>query len=156
MSYTPPVGYHFRVEFSFLDSDNDTRFQEVSGLSAEIASEDVVEGGENRFTHRLPVRTKYGNLTLKRGLLTSSQLIDWVKHAVESLEASDKYKPTDVTVTLLDEAGEPLDETYSFSKAWPVKWSISDLKASENALVIETLELSYNYFRRVPSQSGGQ
>lgn len=145
-AYYPPVGFHFRVEFN-LDGmkDGDVRFQEISGLSAELGTEEVVEGGENRFPHRLPTRAKYANLTLKRGLLTDSRLIDWCKNAVENFD----FEPTTVNVTLLNEKHQPLADTFSFIRAWPVKWTVSDFKAQENALVIETLELSYNYFSRI-------
>jgi len=125
--------------------ENDTRFQEVSGFSAELAVEEVVEGGENRFSHRLPGRAKYSNLVLKRGLLTDSKLIDWCKDAVENFE----FKTSTVNVTLLNEKHEPLADTMSFIKAWPVKWAVSDFKAQENAIVVETLELAYNYFTRI-------
>lgn len=144
--YYPPVGFHFRVEF-ILDGtvESDTRFQEVSGLSAELGLEEVVEGGENRFSHRLPTRAKYANLTLKRGLLSESGLIDWCKNAIENFD----FTPATVNVTLLNESHEPVADTLSFIRAWPVKWSVSDFKAQDNALVIETLELAYNYFSRI-------
>ena len=143
--YTPPVGFHFRVEFSVDDvTDNDTRFQEVSGLSAELGVEEVTEGGENRFSHRLPIRATYANLVLKRGLLTDSKIIDWCKDAIENFE----FTPATVNVTLLNENHEPLSDTMSFIRAWPVKWSISDFKAQENTVVVETMELAYNYFTR--------
>jgi len=144
--YYPPVGFHFRVEF-ILDGvvESDTRFQEVSGLSAELGTEEVVEGGENRFSHRLPTRAKYSNLTLKRGLLSESGLIDWCKNAIENFD----FTPATVNVTLLNEQHEPVADTLSFIRAWPVKWSVSDFKAQDNALVIETLELAYNYFSRI-------
>ncbi|HEX6181118.1 MAG TPA: phage tail protein, partial [Chitinophagaceae bacterium] len=68
MSYYPLVGFHFKVEFSGVgNSDNDTRFQEVSGLTAEIGTEELQVGGENRFSYRLPTRARFGNLVLKRG-----------------------------------------------------------------------------------------
>jgi hypothetical protein len=35
-----------------------------------------------------------------------------------------------------------------FIQAYPVKWVISDLRALENALAVETIELSYQYYRR--------
>jgi phage tail-like protein len=136
------------VEF-ILDGtvESDIRFQEVSGLSAELGTEEVVEGGENRFSHRLPTRAKYANLTLKRGLLTESGLIDWCRDAIENFD----FTPATVNVTLLNEQHEPVADTLSFIRAWPVKWSVSDFKAQDNALVIETLELSYNYFSRIAS-----
>lgn len=144
--YYPPVGFHFRVEFT-LDGvqDGDVRFQEVTGLSAELGIEEVVEGGENRFAHRLPTRAKYSNLILKRGLLTDSRLIDWCIDAIENFV----IEPTTVDVILLNENHEPVSESYSFVRAWPVKWAVSDFKAQENSIVVETLELAYNYFTRI-------
>jgi len=143
--YRPPVGFHFRVEFQLTDTqDGDARFQEVAGLGAELGVEEVVEGGENRFSHRLPTRARYANLILKRGLFKDSRLIDWCRKGIENFD----FEPTTVNVTLLNEKHEPLSETYSFLKAWPVKWSVSDFKAQENSLVIETLELAYTYFTR--------
>ena len=145
-SYYPPVGFHFIVHFGFLDfKSDDTRFQEVSGLNAELGIEEVSEGGENRFSHRLPARGKYSNLILKRGLLTDSKLIEWCKNAIENFE----FKPATVDVILLNEDGQPVGDSYSFINAWPVKWSVSDFKAQENSIVVETLELAYSYFHRV-------
>jgi len=145
-SYYPPVGFHFRVEFAFLKPDsNDTRFQEVSGLNTELGIEEISEGGENRYSHRLPTRGKFANLILKRGLLNDSELIDWCKDAIENFT----FEPTTVNVTLLNEEHQPMGDTFSFINAWPVKWSVSDFKAQENSIVVETLELSYSYFKRI-------
>jgi phage tail-like protein len=143
--YNPPVGFHFKVEFGLNGlGDSDVRFQEVAGLTAEIGVEELSEGGENRYTHRLPTKAKYANLVLKRGMLVNSSLIQWFKDAVENFT----FSPVDVQVTLLDETHQPLS-AWSFQKAYPVKWVISDLKAQENALVVETIELAYKYFRRL-------
>jgi phage tail-like protein len=145
-SYYPPVGFHFRVVFGNLGPNgNDVRFQEVSGLTGELGIEEVAEGGENRFSHRLPTRGRYSNLILKRGLFVDSQLIDWCRDAIERFI----FEPTTVDVTLLKEDHQPLSDTYSFVRAWPVKWTVSDFKAQENAVVVETLELAYNYFTRI-------
>jgi phage tail-like protein len=150
MPYVPPVGFHFRVEFSFLPGRRDeTLFQEVGGLSAELEVEELAEGGENRFKHRLPVRGSYRNLVLKRGMFASSELIGWVRNAVEALEVvPGQFEPATVNVTLLDEQSQPVGGTYSFLRCWPVKWSLSDLKSSDNAYVVESFELSYQFFRQ--------
>ncbi|WP_415712883.1 phage tail protein [Maridesulfovibrio sp.] len=141
----PPVGFHFLVDFGIENlTAGDFRFQEVSGLSVEIETETLEEGGENRFVHKLPKRPKYGNLVLKRGLLNDSEVISWVTEAVESFV----FQPVTVLVTLLNEESEPL-VSWSFANAWPVKWVVSDFKAQENSLVIETLELSYSRFKKV-------
>ncbi len=146
--YYPPVGFHFRVEFSLTGlSNRDNRFQEVGGLSAELGVEELQEGGENRFIHRLPTRPKYANLTLKRGLLIDSGLIQWCRDAIENFS----FAPTTVNVTLLNAEHEPLGPVYNFVRAYPVKWAVSDFKAQENGLVVETLELAYQYFTRISS-----
>jgi len=141
--YYPPVGFHFRVEFQGVNAQTiDTYFQEVSGLSFDIETEPVNEGGENRFTYQLPKRAKYQNLVLKRGLFTDSSLISWVSDAVETMEV----ELVTVIVTLLNEQHEPL-QSYRCVNAWPQKWSVSSFNAQNNELVIETLELVYQYYK---------
>jgi len=135
----PPVAFHFKVEFASLKSEY--QFQSVSGLSIELETEEIAEGGENRFKHKLPVRTKFPNLVLKRGLLTDSALIRWCRDAVEDY----KIVPTDLTISLLNEDHEPL-MTWNVVHAWPLKWSMPDFNAEESKMVIETIELAYNYF----------
>jgi phage tail-like protein len=139
----PPVGFHFKVEFKFGDQSakSEINFQEVSGLNKEMTTEDFTEGGENRFVYRFPKGTKYTNLVLKRGMEPDSKIIDWVRDAIDNFD----FSPVDVTVTLLNPDHDPL-VVWEFIKCWPLKWSTSDLKAQENALVIETLELNYNYY----------
>jgi phage tail-like protein len=143
--YSMPRSFHFKVEFQDISGvkTNDVRFQDVSGLNAELGIEEVKSGGENRFSHRLPTRAKYNNLVLKRGMLVDSGLIKWFIDAVENFS----FSPATVIVKLLDKDHQPL-QSWSFIKAWPVKWNVSDFKATENAIVIETIELAYQYFKR--------
>ncbi len=138
-----PVVFHFKVEFSGGSDDQDNRFQEVTGLNAEVSTEEFREGGLNEYAHRMPTGAKYGNLVLKRGFVNSSDVGTWCREAVENFD----FEPRDVAVTLLDEEHEPL-ATWNFLRAYPVKWSLSDLKAQENALAVESLELSYSRFRK--------
>ena len=139
--YYPPVGFHFKVEFVGIGNDNDMRFQSVSGLTMEYDTESFKEGGENRFEHKLPLRTKYPDLSLKRGMLTDSKVIEWCLDALQNRD----FKPAQINVMLLNEEHQPL-KTWNVYNAWPKKWSVSDFNSQDNSIVIETLELSYNYF----------
>lgn len=139
----PAVGFHFQVNFDVNGASNtDSRFQEVSGISSDLQVKEVKEGGENRFTHKLPVRASYPNLVLKRGLFTDSGIIKWARKAIEDLD----IEPITVVVSLLSEAHEPL-HTYAFYNCWPKKWEVSGFKAEDNSVVVETLELAYQYFK---------
>ncbi|NUO09046.1 MAG: phage tail protein [Candidatus Brocadia sp.] len=139
--YYPPWGFYYQVKFGISQNENDVRFQTVSGLSVEYDMEEYKEGGENRFVHKLPVRTKYADLVLKRGMLTDSEVIRWFLNAFRDRE----FKPTEVSIILMNEKSEPL-RTWNVAHAIPRKWVVSDLNANENSVVIETMELSYRYF----------
>ncbi|MBS1510484.1 MAG: phage tail protein [Bacteroidetes bacterium] len=152
-AYYPPGGFNFRVAFtgvSGMDGDDHQRFQEVSGLSFEIETEPFTEGGENRFEYKLPKRVKYTNLVLKRGLITSKVLTDWINSAKDGFFWASPYplfQPADILVTLMNDAGEPV-AVWNVVQAYPVKWSMSDFNATANNIVVETLELAYQYFER--------
>lgn len=151
-AYYPPVSFHFKVEFvgvSGMSGDTEQRFQEVSGLSFEVETEALREGGENRFEYKLPKRTKYPNLVLKRGLLKGTAILDWFKSALSTYYTVAVYdfKPADLIITLMDEADKPV-ATWNVVQAYPLKWAVSDLKATDNALAVETIELAYQYFER--------
>jgi phage tail-like protein len=149
VGYYPPWGFYYKVEFIIgslgtLPAD-DARFQTVSGLSVEYDYESFKEGGENRFEHKLPVRTKYADLMLKRGMLTDSGVIKWFLTAFRDRE----FSPADINVILMNERGDPL-RTWNVAQAIPKKWLVSDLNANESSVVIETMELTYRYFTIQP------
>lgn len=143
--YYPPVGFHFSVTFLTLGNDDDIRFQSVTGLTVEYDTETFREGGENRFEHKLPVRTKYPDLSLKRGLLTNSLVSLWLRGILQDRDFINN-KPCNISVSLLNDKHLPL-RTWMLFNCWPKKWSVSDFNAQENAIVVETIDLSYNYFK---------
>ncbi len=143
MTYYPPVGFHFIVEFFGIDAQQlDVQFQSVSGLISELEIEEVSEGGENRFKHALPVKSKFNQLMLKRGLVVDSKLIQWCQKAIEDFE----FSPIDLMVKLLNEKHEPLI-CWSIVGAIPVKWEAAEMNSLESKILMETLELRYTYFK---------
>lgn len=146
--YYPLTSYHFQVEFINMKTNekmSETSFQEVGGLTVEVTAEELQEGGVNDYSHRLPGKTKYGNLVLKRGSMgTDSKLIKWVLDAVKNRT----FDPMHVYVSLLNEKHDPVI-SWQFFRAWPVKLVSSDLKATDSSIAIETLELSFSYMDRV-------
>jgi phage tail-like protein len=143
--FYPPVSFSFSVTIDGVKGANEGNFQEVSGLQVKLGTEDVKEGGENRFVHRLPTPPKYENLVLKRGMLdSSSPLIIWARQGVESFT----FEPKTVLISLLDENGSPL-ASWNVANAYPISLLLSEFKAQENNIAIETLELAFNNFTRV-------
>lgn len=139
--YYPPTGFHFKVEIAGLSADNEMRFSEVSGLTMEMTTEEVPEGGENRYVQKYPLRGKYPDLVLKRGLLVGSEVHAWIKECVESYTIT----PKDIFVKLLNAEHQPL-MTWNLTNAFPTKWGVSDFNASNNTVVIESIQFFYQYF----------
>ncbi|NEO48990.1 MAG: phage tail protein [Moorea sp. SIO4A3] len=147
LTENPPVGFYFMVVFFISEirpNPLDIRFQKVSGISAEIETTDIREGGENIFRHRLPNHVTYNNLVLERGMVTSSPLKDEFNTAMNSMQ----FAPSNVLVMLLNENTDPVS-SWLFERAYPVKWTLSDLDANANAVVIDTMELAYARFKSV-------
>lgn len=145
----PPSGFHFAVVFElFPITHNDFRFQEVSGLSVTLETEEFKEGGQNRFTHKLPTRSKYAQLELKRGLFVGSGIVKWCIDAIENFE----FKPVNIHIALLNDLHIPLQAWY-VTNAYPVEWSVSGFNAQSSELVIESIKLNYDYYNVVSVES---
>jgi len=144
----PPVAYAFRVVFAENGMKDETSFQEVSGIGGEMQVEEVVEGGETRFVHRLPTGVKFKPLVLKRGVApATSALAKWCRSTLEG-GLGRQVLTVPLTVYLLDEEGNPL-RAWLFANAFPTQWEIGTFDAMNNAVAIETITLSYTYSTRL-------
>lgn len=150
----PPVSFFFEVIFQGEGLDKElveTRFQSVTGLSAELQTTTLKEGGENRFEHIVPTRAKYGPLTLKRGLVHDSKMVQWCTDAIVNFD----IRPMNLLIHLLNvqrpnankqpKGTEPL-MSWKVINAWPKRWSVSTFDAEKSEIAIESLELNYRYF----------
>jgi phage tail-like protein len=143
----PPVAFHFAVSFGSSSASVDGSFQEVSGISPEIETESVTEGGENRFVHTLPKAVRAGKLSLKRGVaVLDSPLVAWCRSVLEGGLVR-AINPKLMHVFLLDADGEPL-RVWSVANAWPLRWEIEAFGSTKNELAVEKIELAYAYVRR--------
>ena len=144
---TPPVGFSFMVTFligGVVPNPLDIRFQKVSGMTSTIETTEVKEGGENLFMHTLPDRVTYDNLVLERGMVIGSLLNVEFNAAMGSMT----FSPSNVLVMLLNKSDVPISG-WLFQHAYPVKWSVSDLDATQNSVVIDTMELKYSRLQSV-------
>jgi phage tail-like protein len=142
-AFFPIPAFYFTVSIEDA-SDVDAKFQEVSGLEAEMETEEVLVGGRNKQKFRLPVRTFYKNIVLKRGLMAEdSDLSHWLRSLLlEHSSMDQKIDKRSININLLGRNGDEL-RSWNLENAWPVKWSLSNLQSQENALAIETIELAF-------------
>jgi phage tail-like protein len=125
----------FKVEFKGI-AVKEGYFASVTGFSSQTDVLEYAEGGQNTFVHRLPTRVKQGNITLKRGVISDSSLLDWYQQTV--VEA----KSVTLVITLLNNAMKPV-RVWNFVDAFPVKWTGGDLNAASTEFLTETLEVAH-------------
>lgn len=148
--FPPPVSFYFSVAFIIpFRSLIEIPFMEVSGLTTEMTTEELKEGGENSFSYQLPLRIKHGNLILKRPI--ENRLMDlleaWSSSSLHG-ELVTNVVPMDVSVSLIDAYKLPHRMWY-ITNAYPVKWDSGPFASGKNELAMETLELAYNKILRI-------
>lgn len=143
--YFPAVGFYYEVSIDGAEGAQ-AAFQEVSGIEVSSDVETISEAGLNEYSHRVPKKTQYNNLVLKRGLYADdSTMQDWVTSTLQ--EGLLMFvQPKNILVTLMDENGDKV-MAWNFVNAYPVKWSASGLSSMENAVVVENIELAYSYWK---------
>ena len=127
-----------------IDSKTSAVFTEVNGLSIETEVTEYMEGGYNDYVHKLPGRTKIGNVTLKHGVTNSPDLLEWL---IKVTQGKIERRNVSVVVYGRDPKGGSKELVrYNFNLAYPVKWTGPQLSASSTSVAIETLELAHAGF----------
>lgn len=122
-------------------------FMEVSGLEVEVSVESIEEGGENGFVHRLPGRMTWPNITLKRGVTQTDNLLTWLtKSSGEQFAASgNTLTRSTAAITLMGPDGQRL-RAWEFVSAFAVKWKGPEFSTSGDA-ALEQLEIAHHGFK---------
>lgn len=138
MRQDPYMTFRFLVEVNHVQRGG---FSRVKGLAREIKTDAYREGGVNDHEHRLATLTTFGNIVLERGLV-DDYLWQWQEAAVEG-----RIERRDLTITVRGRDGEP-DWRWLVSGAFPVKWSGTDLDAGSAQVLVESVELAHDGFRK--------
>ena len=121
---------------------------ECSGLSVEVQVEELNEGGQNHFVHRLPGRMKWPNIVLKRGITNENHLFEWFwKTSGEGFQGKgNEIERTHGEIAVLD-ASRTRVRGWKFEGAFPVKWSGPKFASSSREVAMEELEIAHHGFR---------
>jgi len=113
-------------------------------MTSTITTREVNEGGENLFLQKLPTGVTYDDLVLERGLVIGSILSNEFNLAMSTM----RFQPSNVLIMVLNSEDAPI-VNWLCQDAYPIEWSVSDLDATQNAVVIETMKLHYGRLQRV-------
>jgi phage tail-like protein len=140
--HDPYRNFRFRLE---IDGIATASFSEVAIGATTTDVIDYREGTDPTHVRKLSGLTKYGNVTLKRGVTVSLELFEWHRRIVTGQIATNRKN---LVIVVLDEAGADTAR-YVVSDAWPIKYDPGDLNAVGNEVFIELLELVNEGVERV-------
>lgn len=136
-----PYGkFRYKVEIDGLEAGG---FSEVTGFDASIDVIEYREGDMVPTPMKIPGLKKYGNITLKQGLTTSTVLYDWIIAGVNGA-----VERKTITITLLDDE-EAAAASWQVINAWPTKYTAPDFNATSSEIAIDSLEIAHEGMTRV-------
>ena len=135
--YPLPV-FHFQVDWG----GTKLGFSEVTGLNIEVQVIEYRDGlSPDYSTIKMPGMAKYGNITLKRGVIEGdNEFYEWLNEI-----KLNKVERRDIIISLLNEDHEPV-MNWKVRGAFPTKVTSPDLKASANEAAMESIEIAHNGF----------
>ncbi len=131
-----------------IDSVPIGSFTEVSGLSAEIDLEQIEEGGQNQYAHRVPGRMTWPNIVLKRGVVDDDKLFEWFAECSGHgfAGAGNKFTPRHGAISMITTHGERL-RAWNIDRAFPVRWTGPTFAATSSDVPTEELEIAHHGFK---------
>ncbi len=136
----PYSQFNFLVSIDTGDTDSaQAGFQEVSGLGLEITVAEYRNGNEKDNAPRKITGTyKVPDVTLKRGVIGSLDLYDWLD---EVRNGSQNARKT-VTVQLQNEDHSSVVQSWTLKETRPIKYTGPSLSGKGTDVAIEELVLA--------------
>lgn len=140
----PLVSCYFEADFG--DHLKNVRFTEISGINAELAVVDhkIISQKGIEVVRKVPGRTKWGDITMKRGITSEMDVYEWRQKVVEG--KVDKAR-TNGTIKMLEHDGNVAAE-WQVTAAWPSKINGPSLKSDGDEIAMEEITICYEYIER--------
>lgn len=141
--FDPYRNFKFRVKW---DGRYVAGVSKVSALKRSTKVVEHREGGDPSSSRKMPGRTEYEAITIERGLTHDLEFVRWTNKvwnfgAGLGMESSLKDFRKDITIELMNEAGQ-LVIAYFVYRCWVSEATLlPDLDANGEAVAIQTIQL---------------
>ena len=139
--YDPYKNFNFRVT---IDGKIVAVVNEASGLSPAPGSP------KKRSKKKMPGLQKFGNITLKRGLIVDSTLLDWANELSNRADLAAATLRKNMMLEYCNEGGEVIS-SYRVINGWVTRIQAPDLNAKANEVAIDAIEISYEGLELIKS-----
>ena len=130
--------YNFKVE---IEGVTVGAFRNVEGLDSET---EIIEfqDGDDIVLRKRPGRTKYSNVSLKRGYINTDELWQWRKKVIDGV----LERKSGSIILCADDGSEVM--RYNFYEGWPCKWKGFSLDGKGTDVNVEEIELAVEKIER--------
>ncbi len=129
----------FRLE---LDGSSLGLFASLDGPGVDIEIREFRAGGDP-ISRKLPGRTTFRNLTLKRGYVNQSFFETWIDQV---REGAPNFR-RNLSLVVLDRSGNEVAR-YALFDCWPASWKLSSLDSKGNDVLIEEVVIAVESFEK--------
>jgi phage tail-like protein len=122
-------------------------FKEASGFNSESEVVELRQVNDKgvEVINKIPGRTKWDNITLRRGTTDNMDLWKWRKLV---LDGNVHQARKEGSVVMYDQDFTEVAR-FNFRGGWPSVWKGADLKADDNAVAIEEIVITHEGLERV-------
>jgi phage tail-like protein len=146
--YDPYRNFKFKIK---IDNVYVAGLSKCSALKKTTEMVEWREGGDPSSTHKLPGKTKYGDITLTAGVTHDLTFEDWankVNNFQGDAAMSLKNFRKDIIIDVFNEAGQKA-LSYKVFNCWVAEYqALPELDASANAVMIQTIKLENEGWER--------
>ena len=137
--------YYFKLDLEGYEQAK--FFKECTGLEStnEVVESTAIDDNGKALVQKFPGQLKWSNITLKRGVDTAKNLWDWRQLVLDGKIGEARKTGT---ITVLDFDMKTIVVTYTFSSAWPCRYSAPGLNAGANEVLVEEIEIAHEGFVR--------
>jgi phage tail-like protein len=137
-----PYGqFNFLVDLGDGVTDGpDAGFEECGPIAMRLVEVEYRNGNEKESgTRKLPGIAKYDDVTLRRGIIGSLKLYEWI----DEVRNGDVNAYRTVTISLQNEDHTAIVMTWKLLRARPVKYASGPLNGKGTDVAMEELTLAY-------------
>lgn len=138
--------YRFQVQ---IEDFAHARFQNCSELSAEIAKIEHWEGGA-LIPYKEPGRMTFTDITLERGVTVNRDLYNWFLETSNAVKNAGRIMPRFKRNLDIVQRGRngSVRRRWTLLNAWPTKFVAGEWANDDDGVVIESVTLTYDIFKR--------
>jgi phage tail-like protein len=139
----PAIGFSFSLDVQGVVTGY---FTDVSGLGSEteIVEHKITDGSGRDVIQKIPGRTKYTDVTLKRGVTSQMDLWEWRKK-VEDGDIVGARK--NATITMYDQSLSAIAK-WNIENAWPTKVSGPTMSSEGSTVTVEEVSITFEHMVR--------